>query len=120
VASAARADAGTLAPDELALLARVRDEYQRLAPIPCTKCGYCLPCPSGVDIPRNFELYNQAAVYQGSSRLLCRNLYVSLPESERAAACEQCGTCEDRCPQQLAIRELLGRVETHFAEMAAS
>lgn len=120
VASAARAGAGTLTPDELALLARVRDEYQRLAPIPCTKCGYCLPCPSGVDIPRNFELYNQAAVYQGSSRLLCRNLYVSLPESERAAACEQCGTCEDRCPQQLAIRELLGRVETHFAEMAAS
>jgi predicted aldo/keto reductase-like oxidoreductase len=120
VASAVRAGVDTLTPAEHALLDRVRDEYQRLAPIPCTKCGYCLPCPSGVNIPFDFELYNQAAVYQGSSRLLCRNLYVSLPESERAAACEQCGTCEDRCPQQLAIRELLARVDRHFAEAPGS
>ena len=99
VAIAERAGVGTLTPSEQELLTRVRAEYQRLSPIPCTKCNYCLPCPSGVNIPLNFELYNQATVYQGSSSLLCRNLYMSLPESERAAACESCGTCEDRCPQ---------------------
>jgi uncharacterized protein len=115
VAIASRAKAGTLTAAEHELLARVRDEYQRLAPIPCTRCGYCLPCPSGVQIPLNFELYNQAAVYQGSSRLLCRNLYLSLPESQRAAACDECRTCEDRCPQHLVIPELLQRVREHFA-----
>ncbi|NLF68467.1 MAG: aldo/keto reductase [Candidatus Anammoximicrobium sp.] len=115
VASAERSGAGTLTADERGLLARVRDEYQRLSPIPCTKCGYCLPCPSGVNIPVNFELYNQATVFQGSSRLLCRNLYLSLPESERADACARCGTCEDRCPQHLPVAELLQRTSEHFA-----
>jgi hypothetical protein len=119
IASASRAGVDTLTPAEHRLLARVRDEYQRLAPIPCTKCGYCLPCPSGVHIPLNFDLYNQAAVYQGSSRLLCRNLYLGLPESERAAACDQCGTCEDRCPQDLAVRDLLRQVNDHFAGTTA-
>jgi uncharacterized protein len=114
IAIAGRAGVGTLTPAELDLLARIRDEYQRLSPIACTKCGYCLPCPSGVNIPLNFELYNQATVFEGSSRLLCRNLYLGLPESERAAACEQCGTCEERCPQHLAVADLLGRVGEHF------
>jgi uncharacterized protein len=114
IAIAGRAGVGTLTPAERDLLARVRDEYQRLSPIACTKCGYCLPCPSGVNIPLNFELYNQATVFEGSSRLLCRNLYLGLPESERAAACEQCGTCEERCPQHLAVADLLGRVGEHF------
>ena len=115
VASAERAGVGTLTADELALLARVRDEYQRLSPIPCTKCGYCLPCPSGVNIPLNFELYNQATVFQGSSQVLCRNLYLSLPESERATACERCGTCEERCPQHLPVADLLQRAGERFA-----
>jgi predicted aldo/keto reductase-like oxidoreductase len=114
IAIAGRAGVGTLTPAELDLLARVRDEYQRLSPIACTKCGYCLPCPSGVNIPLNFELYNQATVFEGSSRLLCRNLYLGLPESERAAACEQCGTCGERCPQHLAVADLLGRVGECF------
>ena len=115
VASAERSGVGTLTAAELELLARVRDEYQRLSPIPCTKCGYCLPCPSGVNIPVNFELYNQATVFQGSSQLLCRNLYLSLPESERATACERCGTCEERCPQHLSVADLLERTGEHFA-----
>ncbi len=114
VAIAERAGVGTLTAAERELLGRVREEYQRLAPIACTKCGYCLPCPHGVNIPLNFELYNQAAVFEGSSRLLCRNLYLSLPESARAAACEHCGTCEDRCPQHLAVAELLERVTEQF------
>jgi len=114
VAVAERAGVGTLTAAERELLGRVREEYQRLAPIACTKCGYCLPCPHGVNIPLNFELYNQATVYEGSSRLLCRNLYLSLPESQRAAACEHCGTCEDRCPQHLAVAELLERVTGEF------
>ena len=29
----------------------------------CTACGYCMPCPHGVDIPQNFLLLNQARLF---------------------------------------------------------
>jgi predicted aldo/keto reductase-like oxidoreductase len=118
--SACRSRVGGLTTEQEGLLARVRDEYQRLAPIPCTKCGYCLPCPSGVDIPLNFELFNQATVLQGSSAQLCRNLYLSLPEAVRATACEECGRCEERCPQHLAVRELLPQIGRHLGSQPSA
>jgi predicted aldo/keto reductase-like oxidoreductase len=114
LASAERSGIGTVCAEELQLIAAVREEYRRLSPIPCTKCGYCAPCPTGVNIPINFELYNQAQVFQGSSRLLCRNLYLSLPEAEQASSCLDCGTCEDRCPQQISIAERLRLVSEQF------
>ena len=88
-------------------------KYEELSPIPCTKCGYCLPCPHGVNIPLNFELHNEATVFQGSSVMLCRNLYHSLPK-RRAAACAACGHCEELCPQNLEIRQLLTDVNKGF------
>jgi predicted aldo/keto reductase-like oxidoreductase len=115
LASAARSGVGTLKPDDMELIGRVRDAYSELSPIPCTKCGYCTPCPHGVNIPQNFELSNQAAVLAGNSAVLCRNLYFSLSESEKAAACQECGLCEEHCPQQIPIREKLAGVAKQFA-----
>jgi uncharacterized protein len=92
----------------------VQQKYQELSPIPCTKCGYCMPCPNGVNIPLNFELFNSSTLFKGSSKLLCRNLYHGLPESERAQACEECGTCEDKCPQGIEIGKLLKKVAEEF------
>jgi predicted aldo/keto reductase-like oxidoreductase len=115
LASAERSGVGSLEPDDLDLIARVRDAYQKLSPTPCTKCGYCMPCPHGVNIPQNFELSNQAAVLAGNSAVLCRNLYLSLSESEKAAACQECGICEEHCPQQIPIREKLAGVAKQFA-----
>jgi predicted aldo/keto reductase-like oxidoreductase len=92
----------------------VQERYQQLSPIPCTKCGYCLPCPHGVNVPVNFELYNEATVYKGNSITLCRNLYHSLPEEQRAAACQACSTCEDVCPQGIDIGRYLKKVRETF------
>lgn len=114
LASADHSGVGRLSDDEARLIDRVRAEYQKLSPIPCTKCGYCRPCPNGVQIPTNFELYNNATLYQGNTVTLCRNLYMSLPESERAAACTACGTCEERCPQQIPIAAMMERVRQQF------
>ena len=100
---------------ELELIAQVQAEYRRLSPIPCTKCGYCLPCPNGVNIPANFELFNQATVFQGSTVALCRNLYLSLPEPQRAESCTQCHDCEELCPQQIAIPDWLERIREFVA-----
>jgi uncharacterized protein len=114
LASADRSAVGSLTSAEAALIVKAQRAYQRLTPIPCTKCGYCLPCPHGVNIPDNLELFNQATVFPGRSAVLCRNLYLLLPEDQRASACAGCGTCEERCPQQIPIRQELARVQEQF------
>lgn len=114
VESANHSDVNGLDEQERALIQRVQKEYRKLSPIPCTKCGYCMPCPNGVNIPLNFELYNSSTLFKGSSKVLCRNLYLGLPESERAQACVECGTCEERCPQGIEIGALMKRVAEEY------
>jgi uncharacterized protein len=114
IASACRSGVGLLSDAEADLAMRVQAAYRALSPIPCTKCGYCLPCPQGVNIPINFELFNNAAVFQGNPVLLCRNLYLSLSEQERASACIACGTCDEKCPQQIPISATMSRVVEQF------
>ena len=107
--SAARSGVGTLPQEELDLVARVQAAYKGLDSIPCTKCGYCMPCPNGVNIPRNFELYNQATVYGNEN--LSKSLYNwHMPAEERADVCIACGECEAKCPQQIEISDWMGRV----------
>jgi predicted aldo/keto reductase-like oxidoreductase len=107
--SAEESGVGALSPEELDLVARVQEAYKGLESIPCTKCAYCMPCPNGVNIPRNFELYNQAAVYGNAS--LSKALYNGhMPKDERADACIACGECEEQCPQQIEISDWMGRV----------
>ncbi len=114
IESVCRSSVDGLEDEERALIRRVQEKYRELSPIPCTKCGYCLPCPSGVNIPLNFELYNSAALFQGSSQVLCRNLYLGLAESEQAQACQKCGTCQERCPQGIEIGRLMEEVARQF------
>ncbi len=114
VESASRSGIGLLNQQEMDLIARAQEAYKALSPIPCTKCGYCLPCPNGVNIPNNFELYNHATLFKGSSAVLCRNLYHSLSETERASACLDCGTCEEKCPQQIPVGTMLRQVSEQF------
>jgi len=115
IATACDSGVGQLDEEARELVRRVQARYAELSPVPCTKCGYCLPCPNGVNIPLNFELFNNATVFQGSSTALCRNLYNGLAESERAGACQACGQCEERCPQDIKIGELMEKVAQRFA-----
>ncbi len=108
VAAADRSGVGKLTPAELALIARVRDAYRALMPIPCTDCQYCMPCPNNVDIPRNFHLYNESVMYGDPHELHWQ--YGNIPEAQRASACQECGECEEKCPQQIPIQEWLKKV----------
>ncbi len=105
---------GNMTPDQLALVARVRDRYKELNPIPCTHCGYCMPCPHGVGIPDNLQLYNNALIFRGNAEGLNRNLYRDMPPARRAAACTDCGECEPQCPQSVPIRQWLPKVDEKF------
>jgi len=105
VASAENSGPGKLMPDELALIDRIRYKYRELSPIACTNCKYCLPCPSGVNIPRVFEIYNDAQMYNTLKRP--RRLYSKLGDEERADKCRQCHECEELCPQEISIPDWL-------------
>lgn len=113
LASASRSAPGLLTNEELALVARVRDEYRRLTPIPCTDCKYCQPCPNNVAIPRIFDLYNQAMMFNAPG--YARNAYMQwVPEAERGDRCLACGECEAKCPQGIAIIEWLEKADRYL------
>jgi predicted aldo/keto reductase-like oxidoreductase len=114
IASANASGIGTLTEEDLALIERVRDRYQELCPIPCTKCEYCMPCPNGVDIPRNLETYNQGVMYDKPD--FVRREYTWIPEEARANACIQCRECEELCPQGILISEWMPRVHAVLGE----
>jgi hypothetical protein len=114
VASAEVSGIKTLTAEDLALIERVREEYQELCPIPCTKCEYCMPCPNGVNIPRNFEIYNEGVMYDKPDQ--SRKAYGWLSEGERASACIQCRECEEKCPQSIPISEWMPFVHEVLGE----
>jgi len=101
----------------------VREKYNQLCPIPCTKCNYCMPCPNGVDIPRNFEIYNQGVMYnrpedaRNGYRFLER-LYQrgEVATNPQAVSCIQCRECEEKCPQGILISEWMPIVHEVLGE----
>ena len=117
--SAGRSGPGTLTDDELALYDRVREEYRALCPIPCTDCKYCLPCPSGVNIPRVFEIYNDLMMYGDENR--AQMVYSNfMKEDERANLCIECGECLEKCPQMIEIPDWLSRAHEALCKEESS
>ncbi len=104
--SASRSGVDSLSPEEVQTIENVRQAWQGLAPVACTHCEYCLPCPSGVLIPQIFEIYNNAVMYDSQSRGK-RRYQSEIAAESQADACVECGTCEELCPQNLTIIEYL-------------
>jgi len=102
IESAKNSRIGLLGKKELAMIDKVRDVVNDLGPIPCTRCEYCLPCPNDVNIPRNFDVYNKAAMFEDLEG--ARNEYTRwIPDEEKASACIECDECLPKCPQQIPI-----------------
>ena len=116
--SADRSGVGTLDAADLQLIADVRAARQGLAPVPCTRCEYCQPCPNGVSIPRIFEIYNNAVMYDNRRHGQSSYLHDLAPEN-RADACLACGECESICPQELPIIDYLKDAEAYLQSEAA-
>ena len=69
-----------------------------------------MPCPTGVNIPLNFQLMNYHRVYGITD--YARSEYAQIGKvdwykGEKASKCIECGECEPKCPQKLMIREQL-------------
>jgi predicted aldo/keto reductase-like oxidoreductase len=117
-ASASESGSGKLTEEELGLVARVRGKYRELTRIPCTDCRYCVPCPSGVNIPRIFEIYNDAMIYGDEQQ--AQMSYLWLDEEERANLCVECGECLEKCPQQIEIPDWLVKAHELLCQEAAA
>ena len=111
---AARSRPGLLSDGELAAVARVRDLYRELSPIPCTACRYCMPCPHGVAIPEILQLYNDAQMY---GDVASQRIYYSwLNEDVRAEHCTGCRECEKQCPQEIVVSEWMETIQALLGE----
>lgn len=100
---------------EAAVYERVRRAVNEKVKVPCTGCGYCQPCPKGVDIPGAFRCYNVCytdSYFTGFREyVMCTTMKAS---PSNASLCKKCGKCEKHCPQGIEIRKELGRVAGHL------
>jgi predicted aldo/keto reductase-like oxidoreductase len=129
-ASADASGVGTLSAEENRVIDQIAEIYRKKIVVPCTACRYCMPCPSGVDIPQNFALLNNKAA--GSSRkfssrivqwMITRN-YRKLAKSKNelskknnrgnASLCVRCNACVPKCPQKIMIPDELEKVKAAF------
>lgn len=112
MAVAADATPGQWTPEDFALLETVKKEIDRGIKVGCTGCGYCQPCPQGVDIAGSFRCYN--IKYLEGKRLAVTE-YIKITTARKrpgsASLCNECGKCEPRCPQNIQIRKELKNVK---------
>lgn len=115
LAIAGEAKAGSLTSEELDLVDRAARKYQELMQVGCTGCAYCMPCPMGVKIPNCFDFYNKMHLFGNveESKFLYIAFVGGLPSNDEpgfASQCVACGECQEKCPQHIAIPEVLEKV----------
>ena len=111
------AEPNSLTAEELALFEKARQIYRSKMKVDCTSCAYCMPCPTGIDIPSNFQLYNDIFLFDDKdfSPFFYNNL---MEQSQRAENCIECGICMEKCPQNIQIiDELKAAVKTLTASI---
>ncbi|HEX3021051.1 MAG TPA: aldo/keto reductase [Lachnospiraceae bacterium] len=94
----------SLTSDEEKVVEKVADTIKSRVKNGCTGCRYCMPCPAGVDIPRNFAIWNQHAMY-GNDGHTKWDYFSNFSEDKHAKNCIECGKCETVCPQAIKIRD---------------
>lgn len=106
--AASETEAGSFTVEEEQFIDSLRDAINHSMKVGCTGCGYCMPCPKGVDIPGTFSFYN--LIYSENKRVARRGYmqcttFRQTPTS--ASLCVGCGKCEQHCPQSIEIRKEL-------------
>ncbi|MHA1124348.1 MAG: aldo/keto reductase [Candidatus Heimdallarchaeota archaeon] len=125
--SADKSGVNTLSKDDLKIIDELVEVFRKSILVPCTACQYCMPCPSGVNIPDNFAMLNNYNHSRGRlRRFLARRKYKHLVSEEKdldlenpngnATFCTECMECVEKCPQEIAIPDELKKVHKILGE----
>ena len=111
------AQANSLTAKELYIIDQVKILYKERIKVNCTACAYCMPCPTGVNIPGCFTVYNDYSVFGGAPDTKERYKFTynfRIGSKALASNCVECGKCETHCPQSIGIRKALKDVQEAF------
>lgn len=100
---------GMVPQEDKELYRRAKEVFDKMALVGCTKCAYCMPCPFNLNIPELFAAYNMTASH-GESR--AKEEYDKL--EIKADSCKKCHRCEQECPQNIKISEVMTKVAEIF------
>ena len=122
MAIAGRVEIDSLSEEERDVLKQAQDIFDSMMKINCTGCGYCLPCPKGVNIPDCFKIYNEKYLFNKkgigpiSNAMMNYYMVVGGVANKQASAglCNHCGRCKKLCPQSLDIPNELNTVRSEF------
>jgi len=99
---------GAFDASDFELIDKIKTEIEHTVKVGCTGCGYCMPCPKGVDIPETFRCYNN---YYAEGKRVAIKEYMQCTlfrkNHSNASMCVSCGLCETHCPQHIEIRKEL-------------
>jgi hypothetical protein len=113
--------AGDFTEEDFALIEKVKKEIQKTVKVGCTGCGYCMPCPMGVDIPEAFRCYNNYyAEGKGAAKREYMQCTLFRKDHSNASGCIGCGKCETHCPQQIPIRKELKEAAARLEDVKFS
>ena len=103
----------SLSDKELEIFEEVKRVMTEKTKVPCTACGYCMPCPYGVDIPGCFSSYNDRYLLDDKMYRVnyAQTLGALSAKPAFASQCKECGKCEEHCPQKIEIRKELKNVK---------
>ncbi len=111
IKTASETEIGELTSNDEEMLRRVVKAINAKMKVPCTGCGYCMPCPQKVNISGTFSAYNRRFT---DSSFAGFKEYVKNTISKQyapASKCVGCGKCEKHCPQSIKIRKQLKEAE---------
>lgn len=115
---ASEAKVGELTEEDQKIFDAVRCEINRKVKVGCTACGYCMPCPQGIDIPGTFRCYNEMYTERpkvGRKEYLMTTAFRR--DQNPASGCIRCGKCERHCPQHLEIRKELRQASSELEDL---
>jgi len=120
-------DFAPLNNDDYGTLSDAITAYINKGTIACTGCRYCMDCPSGVDIPEVFSIYNQCAsagnlpisIKQNDpdiakKQAAFKSAFTSLPASAQPSKCTACNKCVEHCPQSIKIPDMLKNISKYL------
>jgi predicted aldo/keto reductase-like oxidoreductase len=120
-----RSGINSLTSQDQKIIERLARIYRKRIRVPCTACGYCMPCPEGVDIPQNFACLNNVHLEKSRfRRFQTRRTYRKLKSSKNKVnlldpngngmLCNKCGLCVDKCPQRINIPEEIEKAKKNL------